>query len=726
MMRFVSTRFSMVILIIGFVLQSTFFVLPQNAYAQVPPTTGDTIGGSTSGSSSGGIGSQEGNVGLISGAAGVALSCAFNGGLGNLIDQTFNGMANNIIDTSFDNSVPVADSEVKKSQDETVDQTREANKKERCLDKAARFAVIRLMDEFTYATVQWINSGYKGDPFYIEDFGGYLGGIAEAEFEGIIRFVNTGDSPFREIIVDALLGSSLNTLRDNYAYSLNAALGSNSLEDFQGSFGVGGWAAFNLMAKPQNNPFGYYFQIQNELGYRLYGTDLTASASANIEIPHINGGFLSWKECRLSQAQSEGLANSNYEDPYKDGYIFSDAYYNSGELTLDDKKHICVKSEVETPGGVAADLITLPIRTPLRQLELADEVNENLTLIANAALLQLVDKTYQDLAGTSSDPNSDDYGAFAGQLENPGNPGGTTQNDVNTPVLEALQGNVIPNLEIYIAKIQTYLADLNVYYQEAVDLDYCIPGPNPAWQTNASQNLNNKLAEITYPSTNVSEQDIQETYVDMLFDITGLEVNPSGFLESPYQLSNVVNNIFSQYLLTVTTHFNEITNSPLFSQAENHFLVIPGYDQQVQSFLNELEDKESLLNDLYIIESNLNEIGSSDPSVPGVQEQINLFEALSGGFIGETDLNEISSLETLTEIRAEQAHELVVECQATSFGVNERLGYPTPPSIPLTETVTFKNGMNIGDNQEIDLSSFGFDVLNIPDVSVFESFIETY
>lgn len=224
------------------------------------------------------------------------------------------------------------------------------------LDPLAWYASKKIVQNVTAQTVNWINSGFEGNPGYVRDPGGFFLGVAD-DVSGKF-FSDTGlgvlCSPFKAQVRLALVKNYLQENRDNYSCTLSIL--KDNFENFTEDFTQGGWEAwFELTQSSQNNPIGSYIAAQNELsqqvGYQQdkYQTQLNQGR-----------GLLSWEAC--DEADKVTAANQGSWS-VQDGQN-----YEIGDCA-GPKKTV-------TPGSVIETQLQKALGSSVDQLNLADSFNE--------------------------------------------------------------------------------------------------------------------------------------------------------------------------------------------------------------------------------------------------------------------------------------------------------------------------------------------------------------
>jgi hypothetical protein len=173
-----------------------------------------------------------------------------------LIDQTIN---DNIIAVSVVTETTVA---VKETFWRTI------------IKEALMIIARRMINKMTQATINWINSGFHGNPAFIDNPRSFFGDIVKYEVNSLIRtFTNTARFPFGRNFAKNTINSYQRQLEDNMEYTLSQVTDDRVLlNDLQNDFNTGGWAGFLINTQyPQNNYIGFQMLATKELAKRLDG-----------------------------------------------------------------------------------------------------------------------------------------------------------------------------------------------------------------------------------------------------------------------------------------------------------------------------------------------------------------------------------------------------------------------------------------------------------------------
>ncbi len=267
--------------------------------------------------------------------------------------------------------------------------------KEQGLDAIGYIIAKAVLSKMTASTVNWINTGFQGNPSFLTDperfFGNIGDQVATQYLLGANSPLNQLCSPFKAEVRLALVKNYLqeNTFQSQCTFS---AIGAN-FESFTRDFTQGGWDAwFTMTQQDQNNPYGAYLQAKQQLSLQIG----TQQNKYQTQVANGNG-FLSYERCRRDYIPPANVANRQcikYEpltvgggEPKCLAYEIADP----NGLGYDD----CPASEKEvvTPGSVINEQLGKALGSSFAQLEAADELNE----IVNALMVQLVNKTFSSI-----------------------------------------------------------------------------------------------------------------------------------------------------------------------------------------------------------------------------------------------------------------------------------------------------------------------------------------
>lgn len=291
--------------------------------------------------------------------------------------------------------------------------TEDVKQKESCQDAIARYAISELLAKLTQQTLNWINSGFKGNPSFIQNPQAYFQSIATQEINQLTSLIqfNTEAYPFgRDTARSIILSEVGGAFATRAQYTLNNYVPTGNAADFQADFRVGGWNAFFQQAfQPQNNPVGFSLLASQEKARATAGR---ASLQSNIQIAQQellqNGGFLNLKKCEASQSDT----GAEYVSPESvNNGVFTEADYiaiandpnRSESEQAEAKTHICKTWVTETPGSLISHALNKTvIDIPADQAIAADEINESLNVVFTALMNQVFQNGVRSLENTEA------------------------------------------------------------------------------------------------------------------------------------------------------------------------------------------------------------------------------------------------------------------------------------------------------------------------------------
>jgi hypothetical protein len=325
--------------------------------------------------------------------------------------------------------------------------------KEFVLDGLAVALTKQIIRQLTSSIVNWINSGFEGSPSFISDPGSFFLDVAD-QVTGAFLSKYGGPlvdlcSPFSIDIRLALAFKyrpynpkrytcTLNTIIKN---SKNAVEGASINGFTAGDFRQGGWPAFVTMTtEPQNNQIGAYLEADNELSIKVANAQIEKKQEINQ-----GRGFLSWKECKnvppanqiegSNSGTGEGTVTA--DDSAGSGEVDQNTTSSTGQAQVSAGTKVCT---TKTPGSVIEGQLQNSLGGPLRELELADEINE----IVNALFAQLVTQVLQKGLSGVSGSGSGDNSSYINQIQKEAN-----DSKINDQLLP-IKTELLKNIETYI------------------------------------------------------------------------------------------------------------------------------------------------------------------------------------------------------------------------------------------------------------------------------------
>ncbi|OHA94039.1 MAG: hypothetical protein A2W51_01845 [Candidatus Zambryskibacteria bacterium RIFCSPHIGHO2_02_39_10] len=236
------------------------------------------------------------------------------------------------------------------------------------LDPAARVAAKILVKKLTTSTVNWMNSGFQGNPSYVTDPGQFFLGVADDVASTYLSgtALNQLCSPFKAQVRLALVKNYLAGDNNNYSCTLSRVL--NNYDQFTQDFSAGGWDAwFEVTQVSGNNPYGAYLNAQTSLNSRI-----NSQINKYTDQVSQGRGFLNFEQCKTGTAFSQADIDSGLVEPQ---YKVGDCYPTNKETV--------------TPGAVLETQLQGVLGTDLKFLELAKSFDEIIGAIVTGLITRV-------------------------------------------------------------------------------------------------------------------------------------------------------------------------------------------------------------------------------------------------------------------------------------------------------------------------------------------------
>ncbi|MFA6514711.1 MAG: hypothetical protein WCT42_00395 [Candidatus Paceibacterota bacterium] len=286
--------------------------------------------------------------------------------------------------------------------------TEKRDNMEQCFSGIATTLAKNQLTAMTRSAVSWVNTGFSGNPLYVQNITSLTNSIERNVLEeGMNKFKNPNNaypygSAFSRSVISGyrsggIFGSGNNAL-DNLTSDLSAFIsdpvsyssGSDERTALQRSkdaniafsndFSTGGWDGWLAFTqRDSNNPLGFTMQAAQNLA------DDIAQQKNNTENELIqNDGFLSQKKCTLWQVHDSttGVIAMKW-DPVEH------KIKNFTSKTKTNSFDECKEWETITPGSIIKEQMSAYITSPVRQLELADTINESLNAVFSILMSKL-------------------------------------------------------------------------------------------------------------------------------------------------------------------------------------------------------------------------------------------------------------------------------------------------------------------------------------------------
>lgn len=440
-----------------------------------------------------------------------------------------------------------------------------------CLNGVAINLARNQLVEMTRATMEWVNTGFGGDPLYVRNMNKLMNSIENEIITAEMKlFKNPNDYPFGRDYVKSVINAK--NIKDDFASSMKTDLsvflnlGNENLlknggyiESYTKDFSLGGWIGWlGLTQRPQNNPLGSTLAMTNHLDEKVENEK--KYIESEIEA---NDGMLSQKKCVKWIPDSGSFETTTIVDgiPVQktiEGTTVETTTIVDGvpvtERTVDkNNPENCIEWEVVTPGSIIKDKVSTHLNSPERQSELVKTVNDLLfglfsSLITNfqqgglSSLKPTASEStfnYEEFGGFGSNPGDDDIMSTNEERENWGGwvNGGSFDITKDLPDIIKTQKDFIEQANIYVKKYPERISALG-------ELDYCIPGPNASWKENMI--------------------DVRDAYKDYLESIFAKFVSLPGSDNDYTTISSALRNNYEK-MIQKSDLFPIIKISPFFS-----------------------------------------------------------------------------------------------------------------------------------------------------------------
>jgi hypothetical protein len=303
--------------------------------------------------------------------------------------------------------------------------------KEQCFDGIAITLAKNQLTAMTRSATNWVNSGYGGNPLFVQNMTNFTNNIERNVLETGIdallapdgnqnpyasdfarssirgygssshNFLGNLQSDLGAFINDPVSYYSDNSINRAERTALQRAQDANSA--FANDFSVGGWDGWlALTQRDQNNPLGFTMLASQQLAD-------TQAAQINLKKDELtqNNGFLSQKTCVKWQVYTEdgkpkisdeytkwrSSLRSNFEKGTRMPEMFeystskpSVCYKAGGECCAPEDKG---GWKIVTPGSIIRDKTTNYLNSPERQLEFAKTINDSLNALFSVLISKL-------------------------------------------------------------------------------------------------------------------------------------------------------------------------------------------------------------------------------------------------------------------------------------------------------------------------------------------------
>ena len=386
-----------------------------------------------------------------------------------------------------------------------------------------------LLQKLTQSTVNWINSGFNGNPLYVQNPGSFFKDIAKFEVKNLVNLFgyNSLKYPFGQAFSLNIINSYKAQLADNAQYSLSKVINDPTLlNNYRNNFYTGGWNGFLINTQyPQNNYLGFQMLAIQQAARQLQGTTQTAAQKVQTTLQQ-GMGFLSPQTCPSNPDYNNGA--NEFDQPQFDETAFNtkwdtenprapfldqedialrevkyEADYNTAWTAWSQKSYCPDGLVATTPGAVVANQITSAMGSTFRQSELGAALGNSIGSILDTLVQHFVNKGLSALSNTVNPGSTPDtwnyYGntlgnSATGTIPTAGAP--CTTSDGKPGTIQTIQNN---GADVKICSPTTQIAPV---------ADFNNPGSAPSVSVTNINGANITLNGGTQPYTITTQPDI--------------------------------------------------------------------------------------------------------------------------------------------------------------------------------------------------------------------------
>ena len=289
-------------------------------------------------------------------------------------------------------------------------------------------------------TLNWINSGFSGDPIYVQNITLALQNVERSIVEPAIEELSYGAFPWGNTFIQSRIArianrssyvgnTSLlsqtasdlaNYIKNDFKYNSELSELDNqriraesAVRTFANDFSSGGWTGWlSMIINDNNNYLGYQTRSSKILEEKI--NEQQEALTQELEQ---GSGYTSQKECVKWQRYNDDGTPMRPVDTLSFGNVINDSLlYDFGQtefgsfslrssgqdVTSDTKRgdyDVCIEYKTINPGSNIKTRVDTTLGIPERQLEIADDVNDVLNAVFSVLLSVLQD---QGLPGLSS------------------------------------------------------------------------------------------------------------------------------------------------------------------------------------------------------------------------------------------------------------------------------------------------------------------------------------
>ncbi|MDQ3075743.1 MAG: hypothetical protein M3Q34_01295 [bacterium] len=418
-----------------------------------------------------------------------------------------------------------------------TESTERLTENELCLKAIGVLVAQRLIQKVTLSIITWIQSGYEGKPFFVQNPGKFFKDIAKNE---ILQFgVEISDNPYGTAYLQGVVNTYNKHFQDNARYSLNELIQQTTPEfsdvAFSVDFSQGGWNAWDaLTSVPANNTMGFEVISSNELAKRLIGTNKNTATKLEEDLNRA-GGFLGQEQCAdpdtgITRAQHDAALEAGAKE--YEGTVYSD----DGDIIKVGTATgytigTCKRWEYVTPGKMIADKAQKALGYQEDSLNNIKDLNTAIAAIMDAVLAQFSSKLQEGFVKVTNEGSDGSLILSSynteGNFITPQTEKDFAPSQLNSKWLEEnpdfnirtdITQALIDEQRIYSQKLEEQNLEIPQLIMDLRQASYCLPGPDSDWEERSS-------VDAFYDSINIRPDlkgfDIAGTILDIALPIGG-------------------------------------------------------------------------------------------------------------------------------------------------------------------------------------------------------------
>lgn len=324
--------------------------------------------------------------------------------------------------------------EQQKADAKKEEREKKAKYREDCLNGIAIQLAKNQLSAMTKYTMNWVNTGFSGNPFYVQNISKYMNDIENDILEQETRLfkdpMKGQEYPWGRDFSRAAINGEIT--KENFGATMKQDLTSflvpgATVDSFSRDFSQGGWEGWwALTQNDNNNPFGFIAKSTENL------IDKQQKATEQAKADIANGqGYRSQKECAVYEKPVDptpaeiSSCVANYESQKSDALqacetdnknpVAINSCKNNVESEYSSLTSSCSKTggktpgeqkckewKVVTPGSTIAAKTNTYLNSPERQIELVKTMNDALNGLFTLMLSKLGSKGVAGLAPSAN------------------------------------------------------------------------------------------------------------------------------------------------------------------------------------------------------------------------------------------------------------------------------------------------------------------------------------